>query len=395
MVGRSREVVAWGVLWASFGVFCLLVVGLFLGVRWYMATATDAQEAHLKVVRGTVLVQESRRLDWVAASDGAPLAEGSRIRTDETSQALITLFEGTQLNLFPGSEVTAASLRRLRFDPNRFSLAVAYRKGRVRIEISDGSGYKRDFRVEVPAAGATVSLGEGSYSIDSSGPTTEIKVRDGGRALVRAQDREVEVRSGQRTQVTAGQPPTPPVAAARELTLNGRFQEGLARWTWGNRDVAPRSPSGKVDLVATDLGNAVRFYRTDSNAAHAETYLRQEINQDVSDFRALRLSLQLKLVHQSLSGGGYLGSEYPLMVKVYYRSERGDNIMVYGTYYQNEADNLTSNGTLLPQGEWVSYTVLQNLMSVEPVPMRILALEVTASGHDYESLLKELSLEGE
>ncbi|MDP2937619.1 MAG: FecR family protein [Dehalococcoidia bacterium] len=392
---RGREVLAWGIVWTAFGVFCLTLVGLFLGVRWYMATATDSLDAHLKVVRGTVLVQESRRLDWVAAADGQDLPEGIRIRTDDTSQALITLFEGTTVNLFPGSEVNVTNLRRLRFQPNSIGLVLTYAKGKVRMDVGNGATYKRDFKVLFPEAGVTASLLEGSYSIDTDGPTTEIKVRDGGRALVKASDKEVDVRTGQRTLLGRGQPPTPPAAAAREMAINGRFQDGLARWTSGNRDVAPKSPLGSVTLIATELGNSVRFYRSDSNAAHAETYLRQEINQDVSDFRTLRLSLQLKLVNQSLSGGGYMGSEYPLLVRVLYRAERGDTSIVYAFFYQNEADNLTINGTQLPQGEWVSYPVPENLMSIDPSPVRILAVEVTASGHDYESLLKEISLEGE
>lgn len=360
-----------------------------------MATATDAEGAHLKVVRGTVLIQESRRLDWVAASDGMGLDEGYRIRTDDTSQALVTLFEGTQLSLFPGSEVTVSSLRRLRFDPNSFSVAVGYRKGKLRIDIGDGTGSRRDFRVTVPDAGAEMILAEGSYSLDSNSRATEIKVRDGGVALVKGLDKSVEVKTGQMTNLTSGQPPTAPAAAARELAANGRFQDGLARWSWDNRDVSPKSQLGKAEIVSTDIGNAVRFIRTDSNSSHGETYIHQDINQDVSDFRSLQLFLQLKLESQSLSGGGYMGSEYPLMVRINYRSERGDNVMVYGFYSQNEAENLTTNGTLLPQGEWVSYKVPDNLMTVEPAPTRILSLEVTASGHDYESLLKEISLEGE
>ncbi|HLB12890.1 MAG TPA: hypothetical protein VJO15_08035 [Dehalococcoidia bacterium] len=372
-----------------------MVLAVVVGIRWYMATATDAQVAGLKVVRGTVLVQESRRLDWVAAANNMDLVEGYRVRTDDASQALMTLFEGTRVHLFPGAEVAISSLRRARFEPNSVELAVAYRKGKVRLEIGDGVGYKRDFQVLFPDARAAASLLEGSYSLDSDGATTEIKVRDGGKALVSAQAQDVEVRSGQKTGLAAGQPPTAPVAAAKELALNGRFQDGLARWMWGNRDNTPSRPAGTVALTATELGNALRFSRAESSATHAETYIRQEINQDVADFRSLRLSMQLKLVHQSLSGGGYVGSEYPMMVKVFYRSERGDNTMVYGFYYQNEADNLTYNGSILPQGEWVSYTVPQNLMTVEPAPVRILAVEVTASGHDYESLLKEISLEGE
>jgi hypothetical protein len=382
-------------LWISFAVFCLLVASLVLTARWYVATATEEHTANLTVVRGTVLVQESRRTDWVAAANGQVLEEGFRVRTDETSQALLTLFEGSVVNLFPGTELTITALRSRRFDPQSYSLALSFGRGKMRVEVADSSASSRDFLIYLPPTGATARLGHGSYSFDSDGAYTEVKVRDRGLALLRALNQQVEVRPRQRSQLLPGQAPRTPVPAARQFIINGDFRDGLKHWTWGNRDVFPKSPPGTVSIIKTELGNAVRFHRTNSNAAHAETYIRQEIDQDVSDFRYLTLSLQLKLVYQSLSGGGYLGSEYPVLVKVYYRSERGDNILVYGFYYQNKAGNLTTNGTLLPQKEWVSYTVPQNLMSVDPAPLRILALEVTASGHDYESLVKEVGLEGE
>lgn len=386
---------AWGVLWASFATLCVLAVSLFLAVRWYKATATDGLDLKIKVVRGTVLIQESRRLDWVAASDGMDLTEGYRIRTDGSSQALLTLKDGTQINLFPDSEMAIGVLKRLRFNPNSFGMTINYRSGKLRIEVGGAGGFSRNFHAAVPANGATVALQEGSYTFDSAGAAVEMKVQDGGRATVRAMDRDVEVRSGQRIQLVSGQPPSTPVAAAREMVANGRFQDSLSRWAPGNRDFPPKGTQGTVEVVSTELGNAVKLARTDSNATHAETFLHQDINQDVADFRSLSLFLQLKLNTQSLSGGGYMGSEYPLMVKVFYRTEKGDNVQVFGFYFQNDADNLTLNGTQLPQGEWVSYVVPQNLMAVDPPPVRILSLEITASGHDYESLVKEISLEGE
>ncbi|MDP2659561.1 MAG: FecR domain-containing protein [Dehalococcoidia bacterium] len=386
---------AWGVLWASFAALCVVAVSLFLAVRWYEATATDGLDLKLKVVRGTVLIQESRRLDWVAASDGMDLTEGYRIRTDGSSQALLNLKDGTQINLFPDSEMAIGLLKRLRFNPQSFAMNINYKSGKLRIEVGGAGAYRRDYHASAPAAGATVALQEGSFTIDSTGDTVEMKVQDGGRATARAMDRDVEVRSGQRIQLVSGQPPSTPVAAAREMVVNGRFQDGLSRWASGNKDFPPKSTIGTVEIVPTELGNAVKLARTNSNATHAETFLHQDINQDVADFRSLSLFLQLKLNMQSLSGGGYVGSEYPLMVKVYYRTEKGDNVQVYGFYYQNDTDNLTLNGTQLPQGEWVSYVVPQNLMAVDPPPVRILWLEITASGHDYESLAKEISLEGE
>jgi hypothetical protein len=182
-----------------------------------------------------------------------------------------------------------------------------------------------------------------------------------------------------------------------ELVFNGSFTQGLTGWQVGNELGFPegQDAQGDASLVREDGRPAVLFSRRGSKNTHCETYIFQEINRDVSDFSVLRLHIRLKLLHQSLSGGGYLGSEYPVLVKINYQVVQGENFEVFGFYYQNEAHNRTDNGTEVAQNSWVSFAAPDNLMTIIPQPRKIVSIEVQASGWDYESLVSDISLVGE
>ena len=81
---------------------------------------------------------------------------------------------------------------------------------------------------------------------------------------------------------------------------------------------------GQTYFLPESEGPAVRFVRRGSKNSHGENILYQAINRDVSDFVSLKLSVDFRIIYQTLSGGGYLGSEYPLLVQVTYRDEAGN-----------------------------------------------------------------------
>ena len=83
------------------------------------------------------------------------------------------------------------------------------------------------------------------------------------------------------------------------------------------------------------------------------------------------------------------------MLRVSYRAVDGESFIVCGFYYQNQAQNRTDNGTPVAADTWVSYLVPDNLMALSPQPRRIVSLMVSASGWDYDSLVREVSLVGE
>ena len=100
---------------------------------------------------------------------------------------------------------------------------------------------------------------------------------------------------------------------------------------------------------------------------------------------------------QSLSGGGWLASEYPLAVKLRYRDDSGNEAtLVRGFYMQNQENRPTLGGQLVPGGIWVPFTVdLFDHIQVNPRPLHILWLEIEASGWEYESYATNIQLVAE
>ena len=118
----------------------------------------------------------------------------------------------------------------------------------------------------------------------------------------------------------------------------------------------------------------------------------QDLDKDVTEYSDLRLALDVKLRQQSLSGGGYVGTEYPVQVRLTYRSANTETPVVWGFYYQNLDNNRVDSGTLVPQDTWLHHAVPVNLMTLFPPPQRLLSLQVSASGHDYDSFVTNVSL---
>lgn len=391
---RQRQVLAWTVLLTSFAVFLTLVVGVFVVGRWYVSSATESQSAYLSIVSGTVLVREADQSAWVGAMPEMSLDDGVAVRTDDTSEARITLFDGSSLALYPQTELVLLTMAQGRFDPQRRWVQLVQRRGQMRVTLSPSSDGGRRFEVQAPQG--VVFLNEGSFSISVQG-ALEVRTRSGSRGWVTGTGVSVALGSDQKTRVEEGQPPSSPQAAQEELVTNGRFRQGLAGWSLGHE--AGFTPGqdipGQAQLVSDGGEAAVRFWRQGSRSTHSEVYITLPIGRDVSDFSDLRLQVSFKLLTQSLSGGGYMGSEYPLHVRVDYETRRGENFAAWGFYYQNRDQNRTDIGALVPQGEWVNYSIDQNLMELDPPPRRILSIRVSASGWDYESLVKAVSLVGE
>jgi hypothetical protein len=154
--------------------------------------------------------------------------------------------------------------------------------------------------------------------------------------------------------------------------------------------------AGTISLEGTGDEQMVRFVRTGSAGTHAEPTISQQINRDLSEFSVVRLSIRLKLLSQSLGGGGYLGSEYPLLVRLTYSVEGGgETFFVRGFYYQNEQKNRTDNGIQVPPNAWVDLTINENLLMIQPSPRVLKSIEVTASGWDFDSMVAKISLMAE
>ena len=81
-----------------------------------------------------------------------------------------------------------------------------------------------------------------------------------------------------------------------------------------------------------------------------------------------------------------------MILRLIYEDAYGSRAEWYrGFYYQNAAGNPTLNGQLIPRNIWFPYRS-PNLLELNPPPKRILALDIYASGWDYESLVSRVRL---
>ncbi|MCL5026177.1 MAG: FecR family protein [Chloroflexi bacterium] len=384
-------VLAWVVLWMSFFAFVLLAAGIPWAVNTYLYHATESRQATLSILGGTVLVQERGAKVELNALNGKTLEEGDQVRTTASSQAVIWFFEGSNLRLWPNAEVIVERLRTTSHNDRLSSVGLRITRGHARVEVGMPVSKEHEFEVDTPHG--PISLREGSYTVEVSDASTEIVARYGS-AVAGEDGHTLEIGQSERATLQAGEPPAGPLPAARNLISNGDFSEGLNGWIVS--DDAEEEVVGTTALEPLGDKQAVVF-RRQGGTKHGENRLFQALNRDVSDLQTLQLSLDLKLSEQTLSGGGWQGSEYPLMVRVKYRDVYDSEAMlVRGFYFQNNDKHPTPNGQQVPRNEWQNYTIdLFDLSTVKPRPNFLIAIEVVASGWDYESRVANVRLAAE
>ncbi len=401
--GLKPETVAWAVLWAAFGVYILLCAGTILAARWFVQSATVVQEAQLTVTGGTVAVRPVSQggLDWVVAPPQATLGESDQIRTDEGSGAFIRLPDGSTVSVLPGTELTLSQLRRFRFGEPGYLLAITIRSGRIVLGVAHPSGRPTEFRVL--DGNTEIRFAEGNYAVRKEADRLDVRVRQLGSAVVRSGPSQVSLGSLQRAVVYQGmvEGPLPP---EEDLMKAGDFSQGLDDQAWQPviEDACRAAPTveNRLEPVRFDGAQAVRFFRQNSEGTPCQMFLHQEINRDVADLLSLRLEVEFRIERQSLSGGGYLGSEYPVQIRMLYRGvDGGERLWVRGFYIQNVEGRRTDHGVKVEGGRWVRYSVPDaedpSLLTLAGGVRYIRWIEVMASGHDFEAYVRRISLLGQ
>jgi hypothetical protein len=366
-------------------------------VRWYLVNATVSHEATLEVIMGTVLVWEPGANTPIGVTSSTTVPEGSRIRTDSSSRAFLTFFDNSTATLSFDTEARLAAMRSPRFGlsnkPDALHVEISH--GQVNIGVALPMDGPREFSSTSPHMAALLSEGSYSFKVTSDSSRTIVHL---GAADVTAQGETVALAQRERTTVRQGQPPAEPIAAAQNLLVNGSFTEELSTgWQSYNEQ---GGDGGDIDgeISVIDLpdteSRAVRFFRTASGGNHCETVIRQDLDEEISDL-ATSISLYLKviLLNQSLSGGGYLSSEYPLMIRLEYEDVYGSpGHWTHGFYYQNQDNNPTMYGERIALNGWFDYGSGNILETIYPRPARLKSLLIYASGWDYESMVTDVSL---
>lgn len=394
---KNPERVAWAVLLLAFAAFCAIAVSVPLGVRWYLLYAEREEMALVESLVGTVIIEPPVGSGPVPLVKGASrqVPPGTVIHVDETSEAVITFFDYSFLRLFSGGTVRLEELSAPKFrigrNPNKVYLNLL--AGRVRIGTAISLETPLAFRITTPYGQVSLE-DDGSYAIEVSGGRADVATYR-GTARATAEGVEVTLRERQRTEISAGQVPNPATGVARNLLANGELDAPLAEWRMFNDQGADGgNVDGNISFVMDEGRSAVRFSRLGAQGNHCETILEQVLNKQLPDpVTSLVVRATVKVRYQALSGGGYLGSEYPLMIRITYRDAYdSETEWVQGFYYQNLAGNPTTHGLQIPQDRWFLYES-GNLLETLPIsPYKIVKVRVYASGWDYESLIADVGL---
>jgi hypothetical protein len=261
---------------------------------------------------------------------------------------------------------------------------------------------ERPTEFEVVTPHTTVVLEEGSYRVEATNEGTQLTVVR-GQANVGADTTWITIPQGTRTRVDLSGEPTEPLPAARNLIENGNFGEPLlTAWVTSTKILEPSATPPTVQAVENGGRRSVRLVRREADdGIHSEATIFQALDQDVRDFVRLEVSLDVLLEFQSLSGGGQLSSEFPIIVRLDYKDRWGnDQFWTHGFYYQNRNGNPIApdpwgrpSGEQVPRGVWYPFES-GNLLELlgESGPVHVTGITVYASGWNYDSQVSEVQL---
>jgi hypothetical protein len=408
----SIERTAWIVLLLSFTLCMLLTGAVVIGTPQYLTNARVPNSARVQAATvfraggSTIRARLCGATQTIAITpEGQLLPECSSIETDPSSKAFITFFDGSTATLSNDTAMVLREMQTPRFawgtGPN--IITIEQSRGSARygsappISRENSPARQLEFTIKTPHLIARLATGSYSIEVDSTG--TQISVRE-GQASVTTLDGTSGQTVGQGSSLTAvqGRPLPTPNSASRNLIRDGDLTDSTLEPAWeivhdqggdgGNVD-------GTVLLQSLGERRAVQIQRTNSENNSAITGIQQQLDKDVSDYRYLSIKADVRLHDQTLPGGGYLSSEYPLIIQLRYRDANGDEFeYLRGFYYQNDANppNPTKNGDQVPRDVWVPFETGNLLASLKPRPFRVLSVRVYASGWDYTSYVSGLQL---
>lgn len=397
---RSPEAIraerrAWLILWLAFATFCVLLVSATKFTADYVSTAEVDQMAHVDASHGFVLVGSRGSDEQTLLAARPELGVGTVITPDRPnfSSVELRLFDQSKVRVLAGARLELERMEVGRF-VNQHTLVLNQTAGPVRYQAAGG--------IDVRVPNGLVHLApHGDYTVWLvEGDVTRVLVYE-GEARIEANGAAIVVPSDHRGEIVGQQLKEFP---QRQISLlqNGDFASHAENWE--PRDV-PNSPldvnGQRYWVEGPEQGGesltALRIVRESARQEHGETGLRQKLDVDVSGFRHLWLRAWVRVDSASLSGGGQLGSEYPMMMRLQYEDavEGSRDDWVIGFYVANPENRPVPQGVLWPRGSWQPYQV--DLMNTEEsrVPYRLRAFEVMGQGHSYDARIADIELIGD
>jgi hypothetical protein len=398
---NNIERTAWITLLTALGIFCLLSILIPAGIRWYIINATIAFTSEVTSVRGTVIIGDPNTGALSSLTDGATTTvdENFMVSTDSTSQAILTFSDDSSLTMYSDTGISLRQTRAPRFgiSSNPTKILIEVQKGRVRATSSLG---REDLSFDVYTPQAQINLNEGSYSIEVNETETQVTTRL-GQADVIASGRLVMLNQGERAVIGPDNPPSEPLPAAQNLLKDSEFNPASFNNSWKSYEINFSSGvTTTVEVLTFQNRNVLGLHSEGEDNVHTEVGVTQEVNKDVRDFQTLRLLAEVRLVRQSLPGGGQQGSEFPIMLRLDYKdADNNDRQWYHGFYYAPQPENYIlynepqNSSERIARFIWYPYESENLLTTLGPAkPVFIKSIRIYASGWIYEAMVANMSL---
>lgn len=394
---NNPERLAWLILNIAFGTFCSLSICIPASIYWYAVSATVPLEAELTSVRGNVLIgdPEAELSSSVTDGNSVNLEENVTVSTVDTSQAILTFADDSSLTMYGNTTVTLNNSQepRFGFSSNPAQIDVTVEQGRVR---ATASRNREALNFDIKTSQAVVELSQGSFSIEVNDKGAQVTTRL-GQAEVISGEHSVLLKQGQRVVVGSETPISEPLPAAQNLLASSTFSPSEEE-IWKSYEIDLTEDVTTTATVVVYQNRPVLNLRSEGeDNIHTEVGVIQMVNRDVRDFQSLRLFAEVRLVYQSLPGGGQAGSEFPIMLHVAYEDASGnDGDWFHGFYYEPFPDNYiidqTSSGKIA-RFIWYPYESVNLLAALGPAkPVKIKSVRIYASGWIYDAMVANISL---
>ncbi len=413
--------VAWTVIVTAFCFFLAIVGTIGYSGYWWLTDSTVEQD--IALTGHNVAVQRPNRLQSEVNVTTVPVQ--SRIMTDSTltSQgqlaflaphgmggddgqaplAVITLFENTSVEI-----VSAVVPRFPSMNPNPNLIVLKVTTGRIRVTTSVNPSRQTIIQVMTPssALGTTeISQPGSSVSVEVGAARTRTTVREGAALLLGANG-QLPLLSDESGEIRADGRVDGPTKNEQNLVANGDFANPL-EGTWQVNAPTPGSGDAPatVSVVTSSTGlPAVRFQGRSFD--YNDASIRQDLNLNVSDFTSLRLQVDVLIHSQDLYNCGDKGTECPIMLRLVYLDRDGNQqqwIQGFFALYSSSVGKTYCADCALPRPEheqlrtnewtnWQSPELLETLRSVNRPMSVLLYVEVTASGHRFDSEVSQIQL---
>ena len=405
---RSIRALAWVFLLGAFAVFVLAVLVLPGRIAAALESITVDTNLRAESIEGTILLKDPNEVAWKQLREPITVMPGSRIGTDSASRAFLELFDGSTIYLYNNTEILIERNARGWLHDEVKHVELRLYKGRAVLGVASTQDESQR-KFSLAANQGWMEFVEGSYLVELlPDERTEVLVRRGEVYLFNGSDL-ANVGSGGRGGYTADLAPRGDLPPMSPLLDDPQLTALASASTWRPFVVTEAGIDGQTtkssfyidtgEASSSERDSAYRFRRIGNGNElvnrHGEAGISQVVNRDIRDYSVLGMRAQVRVNYQSLSGGGSAGTEYPIMIKIYYVDDAGqDQIWYHGFYHQNTDGFSVAGASLVPTYEWVTYENPDLMHAIYPRPVLIRRVEVLGSGWEFDSYVTEISLEG-